>query len=84
MQDLRSCPLRDGHADSAAVLDLSLERLRVEANGEVFPALDGASRMRSCVRALGVAGGELIMADAVLHCAVEVVVERNAEFLRGA
>ena len=46
--------------------------------------LNGLEERAGGRRALGVAGGELVVADAVLHGAVEIVVERNARLLRGA
>ena len=74
----------DCHPNGAAVLDFDLQRLGVEANRKILPALYRLHKSGGCGRSLGVAGRELVVADPVLDRAVEIVVEGNAEFLRGA
>ncbi len=74
----------DLHADGAAVLDAYLQCRRVQPDREI-----GSRPRRSQIgarrrRALGIARRQLVMADAVLHRAVEVIVEGNAGLLRRA
>src|SRR5579863_6815626 len=74
---------RDGHPDRAAILNLDLERLRVEPDREVLSVsygLDEGARRR---RPLGVARRELIVAYPILNGAIEIVIERDSEFLCG-
>src|ERR1700722_13962026 len=76
--------MSNGHPDCATVFDFYPKRLRRQTNREVLSAPRRLEEGARCRGSLGIAGGKLIVADAVLIRAIEVEIEWDARLLRCA
>ena len=80
-QGLRSGSLGDRDPDGAAFLDVDPQRLRIEAHSQVLSRFDRLQERARGGGSPGVPGRKLVVADTVLHCAIEIVVEGDARLL---
>src|ERR1700733_6892417 len=76
--------MSNGHPDCATAFDFYPKRLRLQTNREVLSAPRRLEQGARCRGSLGIAGGKLIVADAVLIRAIEVEIEWDARLLRCA
>src|ERR1700722_7335587 len=76
--------MSNGHPDCATVFDFYPKRLRLQTNREVLSAPRRLEEGARCRGSLGIAGGKLIVADAVLIRAIEVEIEGEPPLRRGA